>query len=125
MSPLRILAIPFLVLWLGPAVAAPISIVAAENFCGDIAGQIGGSHVDVVSILSNPDQDPHLFEASPSTARALSGANIVIMNGAGYDPWMARLLVATKARGRIVVNVADIAGTKPGTTRISGTASIS
>ena len=50
----------------------PIEIVAAENFYGDLAGLIGGPDVHVVSILSNPDQDPHLFEASPSVARALS-----------------------------------------------------
>ncbi len=45
------------------APAQPVQIVAAENFYGDVAKQLGGAHVSVTSILSNPDQDPHLFEA--------------------------------------------------------------
>ena len=69
------------------APAQPIKIVAAENVYGDIARQIGGDEVAVTSILTNPDQDPHEFEASPSTARALGDAAIVVYNGADYDPW--------------------------------------
>ena len=67
--------------------AKPIAIVAAENFYGDVAKQIGGATVSVTSILTNPDQDPHLFEASPSVARNLSAAALVIYNGIDYDPW--------------------------------------
>ena len=52
----------------------------------------------VSSILSNPDQDPHLFEASPSVARQLATAAIVIYSGADYDPWMTKLLAATRSR---------------------------
>lgn len=89
-------------------------IVAAENMYGDIAGQIGGGLVTVASILSNPNEDPHLFSASPSVARELAGADIVIVNGADYDPWMAALLAASKAPGRVVINVADLLGRKPG-----------
>ncbi len=63
------------------AQAAPVSVVAAENFYGDVATQIGGGDVSVTSILSNPDEDPHLFEASPSVARAISGAKILIASG--------------------------------------------
>ena len=51
----------------------PIKLVAAENFYGDVAQQIGGPQVEVVSVLSNPDQDPHLFETSPAVARQLVG----------------------------------------------------
>lgn len=86
----------------------PLTIVAAENFYGNVARQIGGQYVDVVSILSNPDQDPHLFEATVSTARTLSAANIVIYNGIGYDPWMAKLLAATEAPGRVTLVVAEL-----------------
>jgi len=71
------------------AAAAPVQIVAAENFYGDIAAQIGGPRVAVHSILNNPQQDPHMFEASPSVARALTHAHLVIYNGAGYDPCAA------------------------------------
>ncbi|MGH9807969.1 MAG: metal ABC transporter solute-binding protein, Zn/Mn family, partial [Terriglobia bacterium] len=108
-------AAAFVVLANLPAMAAePIHIVAAENFYGDVAKQIGGPGVKVTSILSNPDQDPHLFEASPSVARNLSGAQIVIYNGIDYDPWMADLLKASKAPDRKAIVVADLIGKKSG-----------
>ncbi|WP_250517817.1 zinc ABC transporter substrate-binding protein [Caballeronia sp. INDeC2] len=90
------------------AAASPIKIVAAENFYGDVARQIGGSHVEVVSILSNPDQDPHLFEASPSVGRSLANAKIVVYNGADYDPWMDKLLSASKAANRQTLVVGQL-----------------
>ena len=94
--------------------AAPLPIVAAENFYGDVAQQIGGADVAVTSILSSPDQDPHLFEASPSTAKQLAGAQIVISSGADYDPWMEKLLAASKAQGRKEIVVADLVHKKSG-----------
>jgi zinc/manganese transport system substrate-binding protein len=97
----------------GSAWAQP-SVVAAENFYGDVAAQIGGPDVTVTSILSNPDQDPHLFEASPSTARDLARARIVIYNGVDYDPWMAKLLRASPAANRKVLVAADLAKRKTG-----------
>jgi zinc/manganese transport system substrate-binding protein len=101
-----------LALLAGPASAQ--SIVAAENFYGDVAQQLAGAGATVSSILSNPDQDPHLFEASPSVARLLSGAAIVIYNGADYDPWMTKLLAASRSPNRKVIIVADLAHRKPG-----------
>ncbi len=86
----------------------PITVVAAENFYGDIARQIGGAQVAVTSILANPDQDPHEFEASPSTARAFANAMVVIVNGAGYDGWAEKLLSASPAESRAVVVVAAL-----------------
>ena len=96
------------------ASAAGIDVVAAENFYGDLARQVGGKYVTVTSILSNPDQDPHLFEADPSTARALKGAKVTIANGADYDPWMDKLLKADPAAGRAEIVAADLVGKKPG-----------
>jgi zinc/manganese transport system substrate-binding protein len=93
---------------------AKIRIVAAENMYGDIARQIGGGLVSVTSILSNPNEDPHMFSASPSVARDLAGADIVIVNGADYDPWMAALLSANDAPGRVVIAIAALLGRKPG-----------
>src|SRR4051794_15394800 len=87
--------------------AAAINIIAAENFYGDVARQIGGDSVSVTSILTNPGQDPHLFEVSPSVARLLSAAAIVVYNGADYDPWMARLLTVARSPDRKVIVVAD------------------
>jgi zinc/manganese transport system substrate-binding protein len=101
-----------LALLAGPASAQ--SIVAAENFYGDVAQQLAGAGVTVSSILSNPDQDPHLFEASPSVARLLAGAAIVIYNGADYDPWMAKLMAASRLPDRKVIIVADLVHRKPG-----------
>lgn len=96
------------------AQAATVNVVAAENFYGDVVSQIGGRHVAVTSILSNPDQDPHLFEASPKTARALQHAQVVIYNGADYDPWMVKLLGASKQAKRATIVVADLVGKKAG-----------
>jgi len=98
---------------LAQAAPGPSSIVAAENFYGDLARQLASPDATITSILSNPDQDPHLFEASPSVARALSAARIVISNGADYDPWMAKLLRAAKSTGRVSIVVADLVGRKP------------
>jgi zinc/manganese transport system substrate-binding protein len=94
--------------------AESIKIVAAENFYGDIAQQIGGAEVTVASILSNPDQDPHLFEASPSVAREISAARIVIYNGIDYDPWMEKLIAAARSAKRQSIVVAELVGRKPG-----------
>jgi zinc/manganese transport system substrate-binding protein len=97
-----------------PAFADPVKVVAAENFYGDMASQIGGANVAVTSILASPDDDPHLFEASPATARALADAKIVIVNGVDYDPWMEKLLGANKAPGRTEILVSALVGRKPG-----------
>jgi zinc/manganese transport system substrate-binding protein len=91
-----------------------IDVVAAENFYGDIARQVGGERVAVVSIMSNPDQDPHLFETTPTVVRQLANARIVVLNGANYDPWMDKLLGAAPRPGRVVINAAQLNGRKPG-----------
>jgi zinc/manganese transport system substrate-binding protein len=97
-----------------PRAANPVAVVAAENFYGDIANQIGGPDVKVTSILTNPDQDPHLFEASPSAARAVSAARIVIYNGVGYDPWIEKLLSAAPNSDRAAIDVSELVGRRPG-----------
>ena len=97
-----------------PAFADPVKVVAAENFYGELASQIGGANVAVTSILSKPDGDPHLFEASPATAKALSDAKIVIANGVDYDPWIETLISANKAPGRKAIVVGALVGRKAG-----------
>jgi zinc/manganese transport system substrate-binding protein len=108
-----------LALTLGQAASAfaadtKIPVVAAENFYGDVVRQLGGDYVNVTSILSNPDQDPHLFEASAKTARALQNASLVVYNGADYDPWMAKLLAVSKNTKRTTIVAADLTGHKGG-----------
>src|SRR4051812_42346783 len=114
--PMKALIVALLLaLGLAPALAAgPIRLVAAENFYGDVARQIGGPHVEVASVLSNPDQDPHLFETSPGVLRQIADAQLVIYNGAEYDPWMTKLLNATPKAGRATVVAAELTGKKPG-----------
>lgn len=97
-----------------PAATQPVSLLAAENFYADVAEQVGGSDVKVSSILSNPDQDPHQFEVSPSTARAVAGARLVIYNGIDYDPWMEKLLAASPSAERKTIVAADLMGRKSG-----------
>jgi zinc/manganese transport system substrate-binding protein len=89
-----------------------VRVVAAENFYGDLAGQIGGSQVAVTSILSNPNTDPHLFEPGTRTGLAVATADVVIVNGAGYDDWMSKLLAAAPSSHRRVVTVADVLGVR-------------
>jgi zinc/manganese transport system substrate-binding protein len=100
--------------WATPTHAAPVAIVAAESVYGDVAAQIGGPDVKVTSLISKPQQDPHAFEASAATARALAGADIVIRNGVGYDGWIERLLAGTAAPHRSVIVVADLMHRQPG-----------
>ena len=96
------------------APAAPIQIVAAESFYGDVARQVGGPEVTVFSIVTAPGQDPHQFEATVTAARAIAAADLVICNGANYDPWLDNLLAASKSPRRTVVVVADVVGANAG-----------
>jgi zinc/manganese transport system substrate-binding protein len=87
-----------------------LDVVAAENAYGNIASQIGGSHVSVTSILTNPHADPHLFEPGTSNGLAVAGAKVVIENGLGYDAFMTKLEDAAPNSGRSVVTMADLLG---------------
>jgi zinc/manganese transport system substrate-binding protein len=99
---------------LSVAHADPVKIVAAEGFYGDLAQQIGGSNVSVTSILTNPNQDPHEFEASVSTARQVADARLVVYNGGDYDPWMTKLLSASRAPSRQVIEVVRLVHKRAG-----------
>jgi zinc/manganese transport system substrate-binding protein len=90
----------------------PLHIVAAENFYGDIAKFISGPYGDVLSIMNNPNQDPHLFSINIKTAKAISDADLIIYNGINYDPWMERL-IADKLHKNIII-VADLVDKKSG-----------
>jgi zinc/manganese transport system substrate-binding protein len=86
-----------------------IRVVATENFYGDIMQQLGGKHVSVTSLLSDPNVDPHQYESSVQNAIAVSNAQIVIENGGGYDSWMDRLLAASPNNQRVVLVATNIA----------------
>jgi len=91
-----------------------ITVVAAENFWGSIAKQLGGSHVNVTSIIANPDTDPHDYEVTPADARTIASAQFVIVNGIGYDPWAPKLIAANPAGNRTVLTVGDLVGVQVG-----------
>ena len=89
-------------------------MVAGEGFWGDIATQLGGTHAHVQSVVTDPNADPHEYESSTNDARAVAAANLVILNGAGYDNWGQKLLQASPNQGRKVLVVADLLGKKSG-----------
>lgn len=93
-----------------------IKIVAAENFYGEVARAVGGNHVQVTSVIKGSKTDPHDFQPTPETAKQISGAQVVIYNGIGYDNWMNQLLSSTSNGGKkTVIRVGnDVAGKKNG-----------
>ena len=91
-----------------------IEVVAAENFWGSIAAQLGGERVHVSSIITNPATDPHDYEPTSVDARTMAGAKLAIVNGVGYDGWAPKLIAANPVDGRIVLTVGDVVGVKAG-----------
>jgi zinc/manganese transport system substrate-binding protein len=91
-----------------------LQVVAGQNFWGSIAAQLGGSHVSVTSVVTNPNADPHDYESSTRDARAFATADYVILNGAGYDEWASKLLSANPNQRRKVLTVADLLNKKAG-----------
>ena len=87
-----------------------LQVVAAENPWGAIATAIGGSHVSVTSILSDPTADPHSYSASASSAAAVATASVVLQNGLGYDDFMNQLLGTGSTKSRIVVTASTVMG---------------
>jgi zinc/manganese transport system substrate-binding protein len=85
-----------------------INVVAAENFYGDVVKQLGGSHVVVTSILSDPNVDPHQYQSNVPTAEAIAKAQLVVANGDAYDTWIDRLLSASPNDSRIVLITTNI-----------------
>ncbi|WP_225721249.1 metal ABC transporter solute-binding protein, Zn/Mn family [Candidatus Vallotiella sp. (ex Adelges kitamiensis)] len=93
-----------------------IQVIAVENFYGELVKMLGGPYVSVISILSNPNQDPHLLEASPKIARTYASAQLLVYNGANYNPWLPRLLSSSRKNRKPHTEIvaADLVGKKPG-----------
>lgn len=87
-----------------------ISVVGAENEYANVAEQIGGKYVEVSAIVSDPNTDPHQFEASASVAKDVSGADILIENGLGYDSYMEKIASASPSDSREVINAQELLG---------------
>jgi len=98
----------------GGSSSSTLQVIAGENFWGSVAAQLGGSHVSVTSIVTNPNTDPHEYESSATDARAFATADYVILNGAGYDDWGQKLISANPSSSRKVFTVADLLQKKAG-----------
>ncbi len=92
------------------ATAGRIPAVGAENEYANVISQIGGRYVSVSAIMSNPNTDPHTFEASPSVAEVVSGARLVVQNGLGYDTFMNKIEAASPNSQRQVITVQSLLG---------------
>ncbi|MFF5475871.1 metal ABC transporter solute-binding protein, Zn/Mn family [Streptomyces sp. NPDC012935] len=97
----------------GPAAASVVPVVASTNVYGDIAKRIGGGKVQVTSIISDPDQDPHSYEANTQNQLALSKAKVVIENGGGYDDFVDRMLKSGGSSAEVVSAVKVSGKTAP------------
>jgi zinc/manganese transport system substrate-binding protein len=98
----------------GGGASRTIRVVTAENFWGSVAGQLGGAHVQVRSIIDNPNADPHDYEPTAADGRAIATADLVIVNGVGYDTWASKLAAANPAANRTVLDVGQLVGVPDG-----------
>ncbi|MEU2736086.1 zinc ABC transporter substrate-binding protein [Streptomyces sp. NPDC007095] len=94
----------------GSASSSTVPVVASTNVYGDIAQQIGGAKVDITSIISDPSQDPHSYEADTQNQLALSKAKVVIENGGGYDDFVDKMLKSGNNSSAEVVNAVKVSG---------------
>ncbi len=85
-----------------------LTLIAAENFWGSIAEQISGERVSVTSVITDQEVDPHLYETGAKDASVITHADIVVLNGLGYDDFVEKLLVGSPNNNRVVVNAADV-----------------
>jgi len=91
-----------------------LRVVAAEDFWGSIAEQLGGDKVEVTDIISNPAADPHDYEPTSADAKTMAEAEMSIVNGIGYDEWASKLLAASPDEGRTELTVGDVLGLSDG-----------
>ncbi len=91
-----------------------LNVVAAEDFWGSIAAQLGGDKVEVTNVITNPAADPHDYEPTSEDAKTFAVAQMSIVNGLGYDEWATKLLEASPGEGRVELNVGDVLGLEDG-----------
>jgi zinc/manganese transport system substrate-binding protein len=93
---------------------AGVHVVAAENFWGSIAAQLGGAKATVTSVIVDPNVDPHSYEPTAGDARDFAGADLAIVNGIGYDRWASQLVAANPVSGRLVLDAGTVLGLSDG-----------
>lgn len=89
-----------------------VQVLASTNVWGDVAAQVGGEHVAVTSIITDPSADPHSFQSSARNQLALSKAALIVENGGGYDDFMQTML-ASAGTTAPVINAVDVSGIAP------------
>jgi zinc/manganese transport system substrate-binding protein len=100
----------------GPITAAvaassgKINAIGVENEYANVISQIGGEYVSVQAIETDPNTDPHTFEASPKIAREIAAAELIVANGVGYDAWTEKIISAATSSNRKVINVQHLLG---------------
>jgi zinc/manganese transport system substrate-binding protein len=91
-----------------------IPAVGAEDQYANVIAQVGGRYVSTLAVESNPNTDPHTFEASPSVAESVGSAGLLVQNGLGYDTFMERIESASGGVGsnssRKVIDVQKLLG---------------
>ncbi len=95
-----------------PASSDVINVVAGENFWGNLVAQIGGTHVNVTSVISDPNTDPHEYQQNDTVQKAIANAKYVILNNVGYDSWGTLDVQADQVPGQVVLNIGDSLGVK-------------
>ena len=94
--------------------SAKLQVVAAENFWGSIAAQLGGERVAVASILTHPGTDPHAYEPTAADGVTIARSQMAIVNGIGYDNWASKLLAANPSSERELLDVGHMLGLRQG-----------
>jgi len=95
---------------IGASSGGKIVAVGAENQYASVISSVGGKYVQVSAIESNPNTDPHTFEASASVAQTVSQAKLIVQNGLGYDSYMDKIESAAPSAGRKVIVAAQLLG---------------
>ncbi len=93
-----------------PTTSEVINVVAGENFWGNLVSQVGGTHVSVLSVITDPNTDPHEYQQNDTVQKAISAAQYVILNNVGYDSWGTLDVQADQVPGQVVLNVGDSLG---------------
>ncbi len=101
---LRIIFCAFaLVFGIAPAAAqTKLKVVATFSILADLARNVGGDRVEVASLVG-PNGDAHVYAPSPADARTLGSADLIIVNGLGFEGWMERLIKASGSKAPVVV----------------------
>ncbi len=94
----------------GAEISGMINAVGVENEYADVIAQIGGKYVQMTAIETDPNTDPHTFEASPKVAAQIASAELIVKNGVGYDSWADKIISAAPKADRKVIDVQQLLG---------------